>query len=82
MAAGRTPNGKLVTGAKSMQEPSALRTKLEKSLSRSRAASQETDGLLDAGEEAAGLWNSDTGLRWRWSRSLNGDSDDDDWGYE
>jgi hypothetical protein len=60
-----------------------LRTKLEKSRSRSRPASQETEGLLDAGEEA-GLWNSDTGLRWRWSRSLNGDgdADDDDWGCE
>ena len=64
-----------------MQEPSALRTKLEKSRSRSRPASHETDGLLDAGEEA-GLWNSDAGLRWRLSRSLNGDAAGDDWGYE
>ena len=60
-----------------MQEPNALRTKLEKSRLRLRPASHEMDGLLD---EEAGLWNSDTGLRWRWSRSLN--SAGDDWGYE
>ena len=61
-----------------MQEPRALRTKLEKSRSRSRPASQEADGLLEAGEEA-GLWNSETGLWWRWSRHLSGE---EDWGQE
>jgi hypothetical protein len=49
---------------------------LEKSRSRSRPASQETDGLLDADEEAR-LWNSGTGLQWKWFRSLNGD-----WGQQ
>jgi hypothetical protein len=64
-----------------MQEPSALRTRREKRRSRSRPASQEPEGLLEAGEEA-GLWKSGTGLWWSWSRHLSGDGEEEGCGQE